>query len=182
VVQLPLKLHPDYRCNAVRRIDVDVVRTPGAGLQLRYVVTGTIRDLRLPQATAPARADKLWEHTCFEVFLAPAPLTAYYEFNFAPSTQWQGYRFNSHRRGRSDIAEIDPPGIAAQASAERYQLEATVGLNRVPGLPRDAMWLLGLSVIIEETSGALSYWALAHPPGKADFHHSDCFAHQLSAA
>ena len=27
-----------------------------------------------------------------------------------------------------------------------------------------------------------SYWALAHPPGKEDFYHFDCFAHELPAA
>jgi len=31
---------------------------------------------------------------------------------------------------------------------------------------------LGLSAVLEETNGRKSYWALAHPPGKADFHHS----------
>ena len=28
----------------------------------------------------------------------------------------------------------------------------------------------------------MSYWALAHPPGKPDFHHPDCFALELPAA
>jgi len=47
-------------------------------------------------------------------------------------------------------------------------------------LPRDVIWQLGLSAVIEEKSGRKSYWALAHPPGEADFHHSDCFAHEFS--
>jgi hypothetical protein len=29
--------------------------------------------------------------------------------------------------------------------------------------------------------GRKSYWALAHPPGKADFHHSDCLAYEFYA-
>jgi len=33
--------------------------------------------------------------------------------------------------------------------------------------------------VIEETSGRLSYWALAHPSGKPDFHHADCFACEI---
>jgi hypothetical protein len=181
VVRLPLKLHSDYRCDAVSRIEVVVVRSR-AGLTLRYIVTGTIGDLRMPPVATPGRADRLWEHTCFEVFLAPAPLASYYEFNFASSRQWAGYRFNSHRRGRTDITEVKAPDIAVQSGAERYQLEAAVELDRVAGLPNDAMWLMGLSVVIEETNGVLSYWALTHPPGKADFHHADCFAHQLPAA
>jgi hypothetical protein len=49
-------------------------------------------------------------------------------------------------------------------------------------LPKDGVWRLGLSAVIEETNGTISYWAVAHPPGKADFHHSDCFALELTAA
>jgi hypothetical protein len=52
----------------------------------------------------------------------------------------------------------------------------------LPDLPSDAPWLLGLSAVIEEMNGRLSYWALAHPPGKPDFHHADCFALELPAA
>jgi hypothetical protein len=35
---------------------------------------------------------------------------------------------------------------------------------------------LGLSAVIEDIDGRLSYWALKHPPGKPDFHHPDSFA------
>jgi hypothetical protein len=38
---------------------------------------------------------------------------------------------------------------------------------------------LALSAVIEETSGALSYWALRHAAGKPDFHHADAFTHPL---
>jgi len=55
-------------------------------------------------------------------------------------------------------------------------------LDRLSSLPLDARWRLGLSALIEEPSGHKSYWALAHPPGKADFHHPDCFAHELFPA
>jgi hypothetical protein len=41
-------------------------------------------------------------------------------------------------------------------------------------------WHLGLSAIVEDTNGGKSYWALAHPPGKPDFHHADCFTLELS--
>jgi len=36
-----------------------------------------------------------------------------------------------------------------------------------------------LSAVIEEESGTLSYWALRHAPGRADFHHPDGFALEL---
>lgn len=40
---------------------------------------------------------------------------------------------------------------------------------------------IGLSAVIATKEGAISYWALAHPPGKPDFHHKDCFALKLGA-
>jgi hypothetical protein len=69
-----------------------------------------------------------------------------------------------------------------ESSGGRFELRAALALGRLPGLPGDAPWRLGLSAVIEEAGGGLSYWALAHPPGKADFHHSDCFALELPAA
>jgi hypothetical protein len=38
---------------------------------------------------------------------------------------------------------------------------------------------VGLAVIIDEGSGAFSYWALRHAPGKPDFHHIEAFALRL---
>ena len=36
--------------------------------------------------------------------------------------------------------------------------------------------MLGLSAILEEEDGTISYWALAHGAGRPDFHHPACFA------
>jgi hypothetical protein len=177
-----LKLHPDSRCSAATRIEVDVARPRPGNLVLRYFVTGKMSDLRMPPVTAPTRSDGLWRHTCFEAFVRASPGAAYTEFNFAPSTQWAAYRFGGTRSGMRVADEIGAPRIEMRSDAECYELQASLELDRLPGLPSDAAWHLGLSAVIEETSDRISYWALAHPPGKADFHHSDCFAHELPAA
>jgi hypothetical protein len=78
--------------------------------------------------------------------------------------------------------DVTAPRIEVQSSAECYKLQAALELDRLSTSPSDAVWRLGLSAVIEETNGNRSYWALVHPPGKADFHHSDCFAHELTAA
>jgi len=62
-----------------------------------------------------------------------------------------------------------------------FELRASLDLNRLADLPSNGPWRLGLSAVIEEAGGGRSYWALAHPPGKPDFHHSDCFALELPA-
>ena len=177
-----LALHPDSRCTAVTRIDVEATRPRPGHLVLRYTVAGKIADLRLPPLAASTRIDELWRHTCFEAFLRPPSGDAYYEFNFAPSTQWAAYAFGGYRSGMRVADEVDAPFIEVQRSADFYLLQASLDLERLVRVPKDALWRLGLSAVIEEESGAISYWALKHPPGRADFHHSDCFALELASA
>ena len=175
-----LKLHPDSRCLATAHIEVEVTRPRADSLALSYIVTGKISDVRMPRVVATARSDELWRHTCFEAFVRASSGDEYYEFNFAPSAQWAAYRFSSYRSGMCVAAEISTPSIEVQSSPDCYTLQASLELDRLSWLPRKAKWRLGLSALIEDTSGHKSYWALKHPPGKPDFHHADCFAHEFS--
>ena len=177
-----LRPHPDSLCFAAKHIEVEVARPRVGSLVLSYVVTGKINDVRMPPVMASARSDELWRHTCFEAFVRALPGTAYYEFNFAPSTQWAAYRFSSYRSGMRLAAEISTPLIEVHSGPGCYTLQATLDLNRLSGFPHEPVWRLGLSALIEDTSGRKSYWALAHPPGKPDFHHSNCFAYEFSPA
>jgi hypothetical protein len=177
-----LRLHPDSRCAAATRIEVEIARPRPGNLVLRYFVTGKISDLRLPAETVPTRAHELWQQTCFEAFVRASPSPAYYEFNFAPSMQWAAYRFSTYRSQMSVANDVSAPRIEVQSSGELYELQASLELDGMSSLSSEAVWRLGLSVVIEETSGRKSFWALAHPPGKADFHHSDCFACELPGA
>jgi hypothetical protein len=170
-----LRLHPDSLCAAATKIEADIVRPRPGSLILSYVVSGRIGDLLMPPVAAPARADGLWQHTCFEAFLRASVGPGYYEFNFSPSTQWAAYRFDSYRSGMRLASEIGALRIEVRSSAETYTLQAALELD---GLSSPLH--LGLSAVLEETNGRKSYWALAHPPGKADFHHADCFTLELS--
>lgn len=168
-----LQLHPESRCDAVTSIEADAVRNVG-GLALRFVVTGDVSKLALPAKTLPARMDDLWKHTCFEAFVRTEG-EAYYEFNAAPSTQWNTYRFDSYRQGMSLAYEIALPDFETRRDADRFEIATTLTLPTRPG-----PWRAGLSAVIEEANGAKSYWALAHAPGKPDFHHADAFALELA--
>ena len=177
-----LRPHPDSPCRAAIRVEAEAVRLPAGGLQLSYVVIGRIGALRLPPVAATERGEELWRHSCFEAFVAAPPGAGYYEFNFAPSTQWAVYGFDSYRSAMR-VLESAAPRIAVQSSPERYVLHAAVNL---PGSSHGPWrgtwrgpWRLALAAVIEDTSGDKSYWALAHPPGKPDFHHPDCFACEL---
>jgi hypothetical protein len=177
-MRMALKRHPDSLGTAVTNVEAEAVRRADGALVLSYLVTGTITELRLPPAAEPMRTDELWQHTCFEAFVSSPPNAGYYEFNFAPSAQWAAYRFSTYRSGMRIATEISAPQIEIQSGSEHCTLRALLKLDRID-LPADSPWHLGLSAIIEETSGRKSYWALARPPGKPDFHHPDCFACEL---
>jgi hypothetical protein len=172
----PLKLHPHSVCAAAAGIEAEITRPAGGSVLLSYTVTGTIGDLSLPQIAAPARADELWRRTCFEAFVKDAAGEVYYEFNFAPSTRWAVYRFDRYRSGMREANEIEPPQITGQSTPGRYTLRAALSL---PDVLRDRNLRLGLAAVLEERNGNTSFWALAHPPGRPDFHHADGFALEL---
>ncbi len=180
-MRLTLQLHPDSSCTAATKIDVQITRPSPGNLDLCYVVTGKMSHLLVPPPAAAGRGDELWHHTCFEAFVRASPGTAYYEFNFSPSLEWAAYQFDDYRAGMSIVSEISEPRVEAFATEETYNLKASLELDRLPNLPDDADWCLGVSAIIEETSGQKSYWALAHPRGKPDFHTSEGFVHKIGA-
>ena len=171
-MRLRLTRHPDFPCAAVTEITVDVARLHRSVLQLTYFVSGDIGAIRMPVATQAARADELWKHTCFEAFVADGD--GYFEFNLAPSTQWAVYHFNAYRAGMT-ITDVAAPSIETRREDERFELHTAIALPERSGR-------LGLSAVIEESNGEKSYWALAHAPGRPDFHHADTFAADVPPA
>jgi hypothetical protein len=176
VQSIPLACHPTTACAAIRRIEVQVLRPRNAALELRYTILGDIDALLIPPESPSRRADKLWQHTCFEAFVAVG--AGYYEFNFSPSTQWAIYRFSAYREGVTAVENASPQ-IAVRRDAARLTAQAIVDLDVLPGFRDRSDLRLALSAVIEDTQHRMSYWALAHPPGKPDFHHADGFAVKL---
>ena len=67
----------------------------------------------IPARSAPRRAERLWERTCFEAFVAAGAGSRYYELNFSPSTEWAAYAFDGSREGLRRLALEAPPSIAS---------------------------------------------------------------------
>lgn len=177
IATVSLVCHDQTPCTIVRSVSVDVARAPDAGLQFVYRLTGDLARLRMPAAQAPAPADRLWAHTCFEVFVAAREGKAYREWNFSPSGQWAAYDFTGYRE-RADARRTEAPEIRVVREGGCLALEAQLGVPRDFGPSLQ----LGLSAVIEDTDGALYYWALRHPQGKPDFHHCEAFALSLDLA
>ncbi|MBI1815457.1 MAG: DOMON-like domain-containing protein [Deltaproteobacteria bacterium] len=153
-------------------MQVGISHSPGT-LAFAFRVAGDLTRVRVPPPSAPRIAHQLWEHTCFEVFVAVAGEPAYREFNFAPSGEWAGYDFSGYREVVGLADDTLAPGIAVRTSPDRLELDALVHLDRLSLTRGRAPLQLGLSAVIEAIDGTLSYWALHHPDGKPDFHHAD---------
>jgi hypothetical protein len=176
-----LRIHPGST-SAAAAIDVDVERPRAGLLRLGSEVSGAVDDLFLPEKTAPVRAGELWRRTCFEAFVGAGAGGAYIELNFAPSTRWAAYAFTGYRAGMRVARAVAQPIIEVIRTAERFDLRVSIDLGPVADLPGGADWRIGLAAVIEEASGGKSYWALAHPPGRPDFHHAHGFAYELPMA
>ncbi len=176
----PLIAHPAQDLPALA-IEAHCARA-GNGLTIAYRISGPITALRIPAPATPDRTDNLWKHTCFEAFVRPDERSgSYFEFNFSPSTQWAAYRFSGYRQGMTPLA-VPTPNIVAHVKPESMELRVSLALGALTDLVEAPRWRAGLSAVIEHDSGAMSYWALAHAPGKPDFHHADCFVLDLERA
>lgn len=172
--------HPAAHAVHVHHIDAQVSVLRTAILQIQYLLGGDVAQLRMPADTAPRRADNLWQHTCFEAFISAANISRYCELNFAPSGEWAAYRFDAYRLGMTPI-EIAPPIITTRREKNTLILDVSVDLTTILAIREYSALRLALSAVIEQSDCALSYWALAHPPGKPDFHHPDNFALTLNS-
>jgi hypothetical protein len=170
-----LTCHPQTPDSCMRRVEVGVTTKPEGAIAIAFSLEGELSRLRIPESRAPSRADGLWRHTCFEAFVMAGNGPGYREFNFSPSGEWAAYAFSGYRDG--DLLEVQSnPRIVVRRSADRLELESAL---HAECLPPGKLLRLGLSAVLEDVDGHLSYWALKHPPGKPDFHHTDAFALEL---
>lgn len=164
--------HPETPSSAIERIEVEVERLGEIGLKLRFQPFGDLARLKLPDPERAGRTGGLWRSTCFEAFVKPEGGEGYLEFNFA-GLQWASYRFSACREGMVEAA-VEPWVIAGSARDGWLEVEINPGRLARPDLPAPG-WRVGLSAVIEDIDGGISYWALAHPSAKPDFHHPESF-------
>jgi len=175
VVPLTLVCHPQTPSEAIQGIDALVGVAPDNTLTLFFALACDLSYLRIPDLQPSGRADGLWRHTCFEAFVMADKGPGYREFNLSPSGEWAAYDFRGYRDG-GELESESAPTIVVRRTPNRLQLEAQIDRDLLP-LGRSLR--LGLSAVVEDIDGTRSYWALEHPRGEPDFHHTDSFTLQL---
>lgn len=172
-MRFSLAPHPAYAPTPFMALEAELARR-GGHLHLAFRVSGASA-LKTPPTTAPARRDGLWRTTCFEAFIRPDAGAVYYEFNMAPSGDWAAYRFDAYRRGMAD-AGVGAPRIDWRIDGRAGLMTALLDLEALSPSPSAR---LGLSAVLESMAGEKSFWALAHPADKPDFHRADGFIARL---
>jgi hypothetical protein len=159
--------HPSSAAAPAITIEAIALIIATGAVSFRYRVRGDIRRIHMPAAGPTLRTDELWRHTCFEAFVKPKNEERYVELNFAPSSAWAAYSFDGYRLGMQPLPTIETPTIHCRGDGDSITLEATV---RMGSLRSDSA--IGLSAVIEDVEGEVSFWALTHPRAKPDFHDS----------
>jgi hypothetical protein len=175
-----LLCHTAVASPTIHGIDATVSCNAATGISVTYLLAANTRQVRIPSHAAPRRANGLWQHTCFEVFVGFKDRPAYYEFNFSPSREWAAYAFRGYRDGGTIEDDELASVISIRRTSDALELNAVVQLGRLPLHQPGIVIKLGLSAVIEDSDGKLSYWALSHPAEKPDFHHADSFAMEFA--
>jgi hypothetical protein len=114
------------------------------------------------------RRDGLWQHTCLECFLGPTGQPHYLEFNLAPDGSWNVYSLDGYRQGLRAAGGYRSLPFRCASGPGGLALDLRCPLPRSWNAVACIDWQV--SAVLENRHGDLSYWALRHPPGVADFH------------
>ena len=178
---LSLDCHPDTPNLSVKKLSCSVVALDNGDLQLNYHLNGDLQRLLIPEPTPSEPKNNLWKHSCFEAFIAVEGDTAYCEYNFSPSSQWAIYAFSDYRVKLAWEAS-QPPTIKRKQQDKQLTIIATLSATCLPDNPHNKPLQIGLSSVIETSSGAISYWSLQHPTNVPDFHHRESFCLQINTS
>ncbi|MEA5594915.1 DOMON-like domain-containing protein [Rivularia sp. UHCC 0363] len=143
-------------------------------LTLNYALKGDLEKIEIPTTVdIPTRKDRLWETTCFELFLGKHNYTHYWEFNLSPSGDWNIYRFERYR----EVMELEHRVIILPFNVIRDSnslfLELEFNMQCLTSIDRN--FDVSITTVIKHKTGDTSYWAVKHCGEKADFHLRDSF-------
>ncbi len=151
-------------------------------LHLDYVLKADLREIFLPEPVdGTSRADNLWEHTCFEAFVALENSSEYLEVNLSPSGQWNIYDFKSYRGSRVEADQISCKPMILKAKTN-FNMQTDLDLRGVSWIKNSKKYadlVLGLTGVVELKDKVKSYCALTHKSDKPDFHRKESFILRL---
>lgn len=140
---------------------------------IEFLLEGDLSSIKWPEtfAVIESRKDDLWKSTCLEAFFAESldAGSPYFEVNCSPAGDWNLYSLSSYRQDLAPLAQGKVRLIEREGAPRGVRF-----IISVEGLPA-VRFKVGLTAVVEHANGEVSYWALAHPGVKADFHDKRAF-------
>lgn len=126
------------------------------------------------------RLIKLWEKTCFECFIRNSA-DQYVEFNFSPNFEWNCFYFEKKGNPLTELSSMLRPETEILLSADHFFIFVDIKKEFFPKnfFDNNGQLSVGLTSVIKEKTGRLSYWALSHADSKPNFHHFDSFKYKF---
>ncbi|MEH2232728.1 MAG: DOMON-like domain-containing protein [Nostoc sp.] len=147
-------------------------------LTICYNLGGDLKKITVASpSNAPLRKHELWEDTCFEFFLGIKDSARYWEFNLSPAGHWNVYRFDGYRQGMQEETAFEKLPFSVHNQADALVLALDVDLNKIVSTNQGIE--IGITTVIKNIHGNVSYWALTHKGEEADFHLRDSFIVEL---
>ncbi|MEH2001592.1 MAG: DOMON-like domain-containing protein [Nostoc sp.] len=150
----------------------------GNKLAIRYMLEGDLKEIVIaPPSNTPSRKHELWEDTCFEFFLGIKNFARYWEFNLSPGGHWNVYRFDGYRQGMQEETAFENLPFNIQNQTDGLILMLDVDLDKI--ISAEQAIEVGITTVIKDRNGEVTYWALTHQGAEADFHLRDSFIVKL---
>lgn len=121
------------------------------------------------------RTDRLWEKTCFEVFLRPTEGEIYWEINLAPDGRWNLWRLEGYRTGLvPEEKSRGPESWKTSFVGDEWILSAVFEMKDIAEMASRPV-RVAVAAVAEHAGGEKTYWSLIHSQEKPDFHYPDHF-------
>jgi hypothetical protein len=143
-------------------------------LSIEYQLIGDLAAIEITNlSTTPTRKFALWEHTCFEFFLGVPGAREYWEFNLAPSGDWNVFHLDDYRQGLRDELAFTSLPVKIDLRANLLSLRLEFDLSKIISIAQKIE--VSIAAVIEPMHYEISYWAVNHSGSAADFHRRDSF-------
>lgn len=146
---------------------------------ISFLLEGNIEEINLDiPAPLKERTLKLWEKTCFELFIKNNR-DEYLEFNFSPRFEWNCFYFQKQGDVLQEWAKMERPKTDILLSLEKFFIVSEIKKEFFPVNFITNNMSVGISSVLKMKNEEMTYWALSHEDSKPNFHHFDSFKYKF---
>lgn len=160
-----------YDQNSAPKIHIDCeLNTTAESVFISYKVLGELSAIDLGEGQPNhARVIKLWEKSCFELFIKNAE-DNYIEFNFSPEFEWNCFYFAKKGDALTEYSRMDSVKFDILLSLDVFHLIVELDKKKFPEHFFKGELHAGITSVMKEKNNKLSYWALSHHDTRPNFH------------